>query len=89
MKVEGGPGNLHEFVHFVRAPGTGGSAATSGATEAWIADEVGEARAGQAFLRGAQAAHLGALLAIPLGVALGRTTIFSLFLIQDYGILLS
>jgi DHA3 family tetracycline resistance protein-like MFS transporter len=44
---------------------------TSGATQAWIADELGEERAGNAFLRGSQAARFGALLAIPLSVALG------------------
>jgi DHA3 family tetracycline resistance protein-like MFS transporter len=48
---------------------------TSGATEAWIADEVGEERAGQAFLRGAQAARIGGLVAIPISVALGRVQI--------------
>ena len=45
---------------------------TSGATQAWIADEVGEARAGEAFLRGSQGARVGALVAIPLGILLGR-----------------
>jgi DHA3 family tetracycline resistance protein-like MFS transporter len=44
---------------------------TSGATEAWVADEVGEARAGAAFLRGSQARMVGALVAIPLSVAIG------------------
>ena len=44
---------------------------TSGATQAWIADELGEDRAGEAYLRGAQAARAGALVAIPIGVALG------------------
>jgi MFS transporter, DHA3 family, tetracycline resistance protein len=44
---------------------------TSGATQAWIADEVGEARAGRAFLLGSQAAHAGGLLAIPVSVAVG------------------
>ncbi len=44
---------------------------TSGATEAWIADEVGEESAGEAYLRGSQAARLGALLAIPLSVGIG------------------
>jgi MFS transporter, DHA3 family, tetracycline resistance protein len=44
---------------------------TSGATEAWIADELGEARAGETYLRGAQAARAGALVAIPISVALG------------------
>lgn len=44
---------------------------TSGATEAWIADEVGEEHAGEAYLRGSQAARVGALVAIPLSVAIG------------------
>jgi len=44
---------------------------TSGATQAWIADELGEERAGEAYLRGAQAARAGALVAIPISVALG------------------
>jgi DHA3 family tetracycline resistance protein-like MFS transporter len=48
---------------------------TSGATQAWIADEIGEDRAGEAYLRGAQAARVGALVAIPLSVALGTLSI--------------
>ena len=48
---------------------------TSGATQAWVADEVGEKLAGQAFLRGAQAASAGGLLGIGLGVALGTANI--------------
>lgn len=44
---------------------------TSGATQAWIADEIGQDQAGPAFLRGAQAARVGALLAIPIAVAVG------------------
>jgi DHA3 family tetracycline resistance protein-like MFS transporter len=44
---------------------------TSGATEAWLADELGEERAGEAYLRGAQAARAGALVAIPISVVLG------------------
>jgi DHA3 family tetracycline resistance protein-like MFS transporter len=36
---------------------------TSGATEAWIADEVGEARSGQAFLRAGQIGTIGSLSA--------------------------
>ncbi len=45
---------------------------TSGATQAWMVDEIGEERAGQAFLRGSQAARAGGLLAIPFSVLLGR-----------------
>ena len=48
---------------------------TSGATQAWIADEIGERRAGQAYMRGAQAARVGSLLAIPASVALGTIAI--------------
>jgi DHA3 family tetracycline resistance protein-like MFS transporter len=44
---------------------------TSGATEAWVADEIGEGRASEAFLRGAQAARIGALVAIPISVLMG------------------
>ncbi len=44
---------------------------TSGSTQAWVADELGDDRAGLAFLRGAQAAPAGALVAIPLSVVLG------------------
>ena len=44
---------------------------TSGATQAWLSDEIGEENANRAFLRGAQydlvGALIGMLLAIPLG----------------------
>lgn len=42
----------------------------SGALEAWIVDEIGEERAGGAFLRGSQASQIGMLIATPLGVGL-------------------
>jgi DHA3 family tetracycline resistance protein-like MFS transporter len=42
----------------------------SGAQEAWIADEVGAARAGQVYLRAAQVAQLGALVGIVASVVL-------------------
>jgi DHA3 family tetracycline resistance protein-like MFS transporter len=48
---------------------------TSGATQAWIADEVGEKRAGQAFLRGSQVAKIGHLVAIPLSTLLGSVSV--------------
>ncbi|MGD8399178.1 MAG: MFS transporter [Anaerolineae bacterium] len=44
---------------------------TSGATQAWIADEIGEERVGDAFLRAAQAGRIGGLAAIPLSIAVG------------------
>lgn len=43
----------------------------SGAQEAWIADEIGEQRAGPAFLRGSQAATVGSLIGIPIAIGLG------------------
>ncbi len=43
---------------------------TSGATEAWISDEIGEANAGQAFMRASQVGQLGDLAGIPISVAL-------------------
>jgi DHA3 family tetracycline resistance protein-like MFS transporter len=46
---------------------------TSGATQAWIVDEIGSERAGEAFLRASQSAKLGGLVVIPLSVVLGRT----------------
>jgi MFS transporter, DHA3 family, tetracycline resistance protein len=44
---------------------------TSGATQAWIADEVGDERAGNAFIRGAQIGMIAGLVGIPISVALG------------------
>ncbi|HEY3229399.1 MAG TPA: MFS transporter [Roseiflexaceae bacterium] len=43
---------------------------TSGATEAWIADEIGELRAGHAYLRGAQVGQVGALIGTFVSVGL-------------------
>ncbi len=48
---------------------------TSGATEAWIADEVGEQRAGQAFLRAGQVGTIGGLLGIVIGTLIGNVTV--------------
>jgi DHA3 family tetracycline resistance protein-like MFS transporter len=45
---------------------------TSGAWDAWLADEIGEERLTQAYLRGAQMQQAGALLGIGGGVLLGR-----------------
>jgi DHA3 family tetracycline resistance protein-like MFS transporter len=45
------------------------------ATQAWIADEIGEERAGEAFMRGSQAGHIGGLLAIPISVVLGQVNV--------------
>ena len=43
---------------------------TSGATTAWIADEVGQERLSAALLRGTQAYLIGGLVGISLAVAL-------------------
>jgi DHA3 family tetracycline resistance protein-like MFS transporter len=48
---------------------------TSGATQAWIVDEVGEENAGRAFFRGSQAGNVCGLAGIGLGVALGSPAI--------------
>jgi DHA3 family tetracycline resistance protein-like MFS transporter len=48
---------------------------TSGATQAWIVDETGEKRAGEAFLRGSQAGQAGGLIAIPISIALGSVAV--------------
>lgn len=52
-----------------------GATFTSGATQAWIADEVGEERAAQAFVRGAQIGSIGGLLGIAGSVVLGSMNI--------------
>lgn len=48
---------------------------TSGATEAWITDEIGAERAGQAFIRALQVGHVCALLGIGAGTLLGNLQI--------------
>ncbi|MBN1565044.1 MAG: MFS transporter [Anaerolineae bacterium] len=44
---------------------------TSGATEAWIADEVGDERAGDVFMRGSQIGMIAGLVGIPISTGLG------------------
>lgn len=44
---------------------------TSGAHQAWIADEIGEERASSAFIKGAKAGNLGKVIAIPLSIFSG------------------
>lgn len=48
---------------------------TSGALEAWIVDEVGEARTGSVLMRGAQAGQMGGIAGIVLSVALGSAAL--------------
>jgi DHA3 family tetracycline resistance protein-like MFS transporter len=51
-----------------------GATFTSGAEQAWVNDELGEAGAAQAMVRGAQAAGLAGFVAIPLSVGLAQVT---------------
>lgn len=44
---------------------------TSGAHQAWIADEIGEDRVSEAFVNGAKAGTLGEVIAIPLSMLIG------------------
>src|SRR5205823_8214234 len=52
-----------------------GATFLSGATQAWIADEVGQGNAGSAFMRGAQVQQFLTLLAVPVSVALASITL--------------
>jgi DHA3 family tetracycline resistance protein-like MFS transporter len=47
-----------------------GATFVSGAREAWITDEIGEAKANKAFLHGEQFAQVGAIIGIIISVAL-------------------
>lgn len=52
-----------------------GATFTSGATQAWIADEVGEERAGRAFMCGAQIGQMGGLVGIGISAGLGTINV--------------
>ena len=52
-----------------------GATFTSGATEAWISDEIGETRAGPAFMRAAQLGQITAVAGTLAGVVLGSVQI--------------
>jgi DHA3 family tetracycline resistance protein-like MFS transporter len=60
---------------------------TSGATEAWIADEVGDDKAGDAFLRGTQWGNFGALIAVPIGVFLGSGSINTPIIVGGFALI--
>ena len=45
---------------------------TSGATQAWITDEIGEEQAGKAFLRAGQVGNLSSLVGVVLGTVLAN-----------------
>ena len=61
---------------------------TSGATEAWITDEIGEAAAGRAFLRSNQVGNLMALAGIGLGILIGVVRINLPIIIGAFGLML-
>ncbi len=48
---------------------------TSGATEAWLTDEIGEDKAGRAFLRASQIAQVAVLFAVVAGVFIGNVQV--------------
>jgi DHA3 family tetracycline resistance protein-like MFS transporter len=48
---------------------------TSGAVQAWIVDEIGEDRAGEAFLRGSQAAQIGSFGGIFIAMLLAGASV--------------
>jgi DHA3 family tetracycline resistance protein-like MFS transporter len=58
---------------------------TSGAREAWIADEVGEDRVGGVFLRAAQVGQLGALAGIGLSVAIASADLGTALVVGGAG----
>ena len=61
---------------------------TSGATQAWLVDEVGQAGVGRVFLRGSQAAQAGALLGIGVAVLLGQGALYLPLMSAGLGYLL-
>ena len=61
---------------------------TSGATQAWISDEIGEAAAGRAFLRSNQVGNLAALAGIGAGMLLGYQKINAPILLGGAGLIL-
>ena len=48
---------------------------TSGATQAWISDEIGESCAGRAFMRASQVGQIASLLGIGMGMLLGSVRV--------------
>jgi DHA3 family tetracycline resistance protein-like MFS transporter len=61
----------------------------TGAEEAWVADEIGEERAGKAFLRGSQVGTAASILALPLSITLGTRLSLQLPLMLGGGLLIA
>jgi MFS transporter, DHA3 family, tetracycline resistance protein len=60
---------------------------TSGATEAWIADEVGEEHAGKAFLRASQIGTIGSLIGIGAGALIGTRGVNIPIVLGGFGVM--
>lgn len=54
---------------------------TSGATQAWLSDEIGEADAAETFVRAEQLRQVGNLIGLPLGFGLGFASLQLPFLV--------
>lgn len=70
-------GSIARFETILLAQVLWGLGATfiSGANTAWIADELGEERAGRAFVRGAQVGQVGWLVGVPISVVFGTVDV--------------
>lgn len=61
---------------------------TSGAEQAWVADEVGAENAGRVYIRGTQIGSIGGLLAAPVSVALAGIALWLPIVAAGVGFLL-
>jgi len=66
-----------------------GYTCTSGAYEAWLVDELGQACAGEAFVRAGQVARAVAIVAIPVSAVLGSLHLALPILVGAGGVLLT
>ncbi len=60
---------------------------TSGASEAWVADELGEDQVGEAFVRSSQVGSFSGLIAVPISVGIGRLDISWPIILSGLGFL--
>ncbi len=68
--IEGGF-QVYELVLFSQVMWSIGFTFISGARDAWITDEIGEEKVGQAYIRSSQVSQIAFLIGIPIGTALG------------------
>jgi MFS transporter, DHA3 family, tetracycline resistance protein len=66
-----------------------GFTCTSGAYEAWLVDELGQKRAGDAFVRAGQVARAVAIIAIPMSAVLGSRHLAQPILAGAGGVMLT